>query len=137
MFGDWILYGENSRRQNFSRVMLHDTTTGEERILAESSYTRFSVFQGQVNGDYATYHRDRKGHSDVFVYQISTGDRTKVPNPNDRYNYRGAVTATARSTTRVRPRVRQQRSDLSLVGHRACRPGPHQRPSGRQGDRRP
>jgi hypothetical protein len=93
MSGDWILYGENSRRQNFSRVMLHDTTPGEERILAESSYTRFSVFQGQVNGDYATYHRDRKGHSDVFAYQISTGERTKVPNPNDRYNYRGAVTA--------------------------------------------
>jgi hypothetical protein len=93
MSGDWILYGENSRRQDFSRVMLHNTTTDEERIVAQSSYARFSVFQGQVNGDYATYHRDRRGHSDVFVYQISTGDRTKVPNPNDRYNYRGAVTA--------------------------------------------
>jgi hypothetical protein len=93
MSGDWILYGENSRRQDFSRVMLHNTTTDEERIVAESSFAKFSVFQGQVNGDYATYHRDRKGHSDVFVYQISTGDRTKVPNPNDRYNYRGAVTA--------------------------------------------
>jgi hypothetical protein len=93
MSGDWILYGENSRRQDFSRVMLHNTTTDGERIVAQSSYARFSVFQGQVNGDYATYHRDRRGHSDVFVYQISTGDRTKVPNPNDRYNYRGAVTA--------------------------------------------
>jgi hypothetical protein len=93
MSGDWILYGENSRRQNFSRVMLHNTTTAEERIVAQSTFTRFSVFQGQVNGAYATYHNDRRGHSDVFVYQISTRDRTKVPNPNDRYNYRGAVTA--------------------------------------------
>jgi hypothetical protein len=37
MSGDWILYGENSRRQDFSRVMLHNTTTDEERIVAESS----------------------------------------------------------------------------------------------------
>jgi hypothetical protein len=47
MSGEWILYGENSQRQDFSRVMLHNTATDEERILAESSYARFSVFQGQ------------------------------------------------------------------------------------------
>lgn len=90
--GDWILYGENSRGSDFSRVMLHDRSTGEERTLAESSFDAFNVWQGQVNGDYAVYYRTGRAWN-VVVYQISTGQRTTVPNPNNRFNYTPAVTA--------------------------------------------
>lgn len=90
--GTWILYGENSRRQDFSRVMLHDTSTGEERILTESSYRAFNVWQGQVSGDYAVYYKTSRAWN-VFVYTISTGQTTKVPNPNHKDNYRPAITA--------------------------------------------
>ena len=90
--GEWILYGENSRKQNFSRVMLHNTNTGEERILAESSYKKFNVWQGQVSGDYAVYATTaRIWH--VVVYQISTGHRTEVPSRHDMPVYTPAVTA--------------------------------------------
>jgi len=91
--GDWILYGENSRPQDFSHVILHNTTTREERILAASTFERFTVFQDQVTGDYAVYHKHTPRRSNVIVYQISTGKRTRVPNPNDRFNVSAAVTA--------------------------------------------
>ena len=90
--GDWVLYGENNERRDFSRVKLHKDSTGEERTLTESSYTAFNVWQGQVNGDYAVYSRTGRAWN-VFVYQISTGLRTTVPNPNDKFNYSPAVTA--------------------------------------------
>lgn len=91
MSGDWILYGENSRGRHFSRVMLHNASTGEERTLAESTFTAFNVWQGQVSGDYAVYYKTSTWNA--FIYQISTGDTTKVPNPNDRPTYTPAVTA--------------------------------------------
>ena len=87
--GDWVLYGENRPEGNWSRVNLFNLTTGEQRTLAESTFRAFSVDAGQVAGDYAVY---GKGPN-VFVYRISTGNKTKVPVPKDRWNYTPAVTA--------------------------------------------
>jgi hypothetical protein len=61
MAGDWILYGENSRRQDFSRVMLHNTTTD-----------RYN-YRGAVTADGTAYYvRSAKGcGNNVRIYRWS------------------------------------------------------------------
>jgi len=96
--GDWILYGQvwGSRPQN-ARIILHDRNTAETRILDEQiGKPRRVLYPGQVNGDFATWDRFTPlAHTEnVFLYQISTQTKTKIPVPAGRVQYSSSVTPT-------------------------------------------
>jgi hypothetical protein len=96
--GDWILYGQQwgSHPVN-GRVILHDTNTAETRILDEQiGKPRRLLSPGQVNGDFATWDRYTPlSHADnVFLYQISTQTKTKIPVPTGKVQYSSSVTPT-------------------------------------------
>jgi hypothetical protein len=96
--GEWILYGQQwgSHPVN-GRVILHDTNTAETRILDEQiGKPRRLLSPGQVSGDFATWDRYTPlGRSDnVFLYQISTQTKTKIPVPTGKVQYSSSVTPT-------------------------------------------
>ena len=96
--GDWILYGQQwgSRPLN-GRVILHDTNTAETRVLDEQiGKPRRLLFPGQVSGDFATWDRYTPlAHTEnVFLYQISTQTKTKIPVPTGKVQYSSSVTPT-------------------------------------------
>ena len=96
--GDWILYGQRwgSHPVN-GRVILHDTNTAETRILDEQiGKPRRILYPGQVNGDFATWDRFTPlAHTEnVFLYQISTQTKTKIPVPAGKVQYSSSVTPT-------------------------------------------
>jgi hypothetical protein len=76
-------------------VILHDTNTAETRILDERVNRRHSqVDPGQVNGDYATWgsFNSHTHVANVFLYQISTQTKTKIPVPAGKEQYSASVT---------------------------------------------
>jgi hypothetical protein len=94
--GDWILYGQiwSHRPQNW-RVILHNTNTSDTRILDERlNRPHTEVDPGQVNGDYATWetYNSHTRLSNAFLYQISTGTKTKLPRPTGKVQYYPSVT---------------------------------------------
>ena len=94
--GDWVLYGQTwSFRPRNWRVILHNTNTSETRILDERVNRRHTqVTPGQVNGDYATWssYNSRTSTGNVFLYQISTATKTKLPAPTGKVQYFSSVT---------------------------------------------
>jgi hypothetical protein len=77
--GNWILFGRSAFDRNRSRVLLHNTSTGQTITLADVQGKSIRVDPGQVSGDYAVW--DRCAHvCNVFRYQISTGQTTRIPN---------------------------------------------------------
>jgi len=96
--GDWILYGQEwgSRPVN-GRIILHDTNTAETRILDEQiGKPKRILTPGQVNGDFATWDRytSLSRTDNVFLYQISTQTKTKIPVPTGKLQYSSSVTPT-------------------------------------------
>jgi hypothetical protein len=96
--GEWILYGQQwgSHPVN-GRVILHDSNTAETRILDEQIGKPGRLLSpGQVNGDFATWDRYTPlARSDnVFLYQISTQTKTKIPVPTGNVQYSSSVTPT-------------------------------------------
>jgi hypothetical protein len=92
--GDWLLFGRADRR--LQRIILHNMTTGEERVLAKARGGRHIVYPGQVNGTWATYTRCVPG-CDVIRYHIQTGTKTTVARPEPRRpldQYAASVTST-------------------------------------------
>ena len=68
--------------------MLHRISTGKEIIL-DSITTKGSayVYTGQLSGDYVTWERcTATTGCDVYVYRISTGKKTKVPDRRQEYS---------------------------------------------------
>ena len=96
--GDWILYGQQwGSRPLHGRVILHDTNTAETRILDEHiSPLKRTLSAGQVSGDFATWDRytPRAQADNVFLYQISTQTKNKIPVPYPEIQYSSSVTPT-------------------------------------------
>ena len=96
--GDWILYGQEWGPSPFNdRIILHDTNTAETRILDEQiGKPNRTLTPGQVSGDFATWDRYTPlGRTDnVFLYQISTQTKTKIPVPTGKLQYSSSVTPT-------------------------------------------
>ena len=122
--GDWILYGQTwSFRPRNWRVILHNTNTSETRILDERVNRRHTdVVPGQVNGDYATWssYNSRTRTGNVFLYQISTATKTKLPAPTGKVQYFSSVTP-AGTVFYVRSGARlwqPRRAARILDGHR-------------------
>ena len=98
--GDYLLFTRSNfnrvgLRRAWTRVILVDVTTGDQTVLRERSVRRSFLISDQVNGDWATFEscRIRGGaftNCNVFRYEISTADLTKVPNPGQQ-QYAGGV----------------------------------------------
>ena len=91
--GQWVMFGrENLRtRPVKTRVLLYDTATSQTITLVDTA--GFSE-PGQVNGDYAVYTHCGRVTCNVFRYQISTGQRVRMPNAlSRRVQYAPSVSA--------------------------------------------
>ena len=88
---DHLLFSRGPAQGTFSkRVFLYDFTTPGLTLLATAP-TGGSVTADSISGDFATYTVcPSSGRCNVFRYKISTGGRTKMPNP-DRATYWSSV----------------------------------------------
>jgi hypothetical protein len=91
--GDYLLFGRDNAHTGANRVMLFNTNTETDMVLASQHSPNAFVFPGQVSGDYAVYYRC--GNTcNVFVYDIMAGGTpTKIPNPNGKLQYAPSVAA--------------------------------------------
>ena len=100
--GDWLLFTRNnSPMAGFGalryRVILFNTSTSEQRVLATLRGRNHYLESNQVSGDWATYEscdlkRGIFSNCQVSLYQISTDTLTQLPNP-DRQQYSSSVTS--------------------------------------------
>jgi len=99
--GDYLLFTRtNSNRVGFNkswrRVVLFNLMTGEETVLRERLSRRTYLVSNQVNGDWATFESCRFDldvgftNCNVFRYEISAADLTKIENPGQQ-QYGGGV----------------------------------------------
>ena len=77
--GDWILFGRERLDPNRWRVFLHNTSTSQTIPLADVLGKGTRADPGQVSGDYAVWDQCADHVCNVFRYQISTGQTTKIP----------------------------------------------------------
>jgi hypothetical protein len=87
--GNFLLFDRDrfARRTIVERIVLYNTLTDAQTILAESE--RKLLLSGQVNGDWAAY-TVCGATCNVFRHQISTTTTDKVPNP-DKVQYAASV----------------------------------------------
>ena len=78
--GDWILFGREPLVRDRWRVLLHNTSTAQTITLADVQGTSTRADPGQVSGDYAVWDRCTHHVCNVYRYQISTGQTTRIPN---------------------------------------------------------
>jgi hypothetical protein len=82
--GRWLLFGRlygNGTR----RIILFDLSTNTARRLDKVRRDRAFIAPGQVNGDYAVWHKCRSARKcDVVRYHIPDGARRTIPNPTGR-----------------------------------------------------
>jgi hypothetical protein len=78
--GDWILFGREAAARNRWRVLLHNTSTDQTITLADVQGKTTRADPGQVSGDYAVWDRCAHHVCNVYRYQISTGQTTRIPN---------------------------------------------------------
>ncbi len=94
---------ENSNVRPVSdRIVLHNTNTGETRVLMTQVGTPdWVLFADQVNGDYASWTRwvKRTLTVDVFRYQISTATLQSFSGRSGRSSTRRRWRRTERCTT--------------------------------------
>jgi hypothetical protein len=93
--GDWILFGREAAARNRWRVLLHNTSTDQTLTLADVQGKTTRADPGQVSGDYAVWDRCAHHVCNVYRYQISTGQTTKIPNTlTGQIQYYPSVTGT-------------------------------------------
>ena len=82
--GRWLLFGRlygNGTR----RIILFDLSSNTARRLDKVRRNRAFLAPGQVNGDYAVWHKCRSARKcDVVRYHIPDGARRTIPNPTGR-----------------------------------------------------
>ena len=79
----WLLFGRLARRSNTRRVILFDLSTGEGKTLAKVRGRQTFLAPGQVGGDWAVWSRcAARSPCKVVRYQISTGERDVIADPN-------------------------------------------------------
>lgn len=91
MDGDYLVFNRDTylRERTTYRVVLHQISTGKEVILDSitSKGQAAYVYTGQLTGDYVTWERCTKTNGcDVYIYRISTGKTTKVPDRRQEYS---------------------------------------------------
>jgi hypothetical protein len=100
--GDWLVFRRTnsnlvSRSKAFVRLILVNLDTLERRRLVDAMDRNRYVVTDQVNGDWLTYEtcrieRFQYSNCQQFLYEISTGSKTVLPNPGLQ-QYAGGVTS--------------------------------------------
>jgi len=93
--GDWLLFGRNNNATPTQRVILHNQTTHEERLLATVTRRAHFLVPGQVNGNWATYMRCTPV-CNVIRYDITAQTKKTLGKPattRPREQYGPSVTA--------------------------------------------
>jgi hypothetical protein len=79
--GRWLLFGR-LYASGTRRIILFDLSTNTARRLDKVRRDGAFLAPGQVNGDYAVWHKCRSARKcDVVRYHISDGARQTIPNP--------------------------------------------------------
>jgi hypothetical protein len=94
--GNWLLYGRDDNSTPTQRVVLHNSSTHEERLLSGITKASHYLQADQVNGNWATYTRCRPV-CNVVRYDIGLQTRMTLGKPvttRPRHQYAGAVTST-------------------------------------------
>ena len=90
--GDWLLFGRSPLFAPPWRVLLFNLRTHELRTLTRPR--RAFTQPGSVSGYYATWYRcERLTRCAIYLYDISTRARVRVPNPLRRAPFGVAVTS--------------------------------------------
>ena len=91
MSGQWLLFARLAPN-GLRRLFLFDLQTNAARVLDRIRGANAFIAPGQVNGDYAVWHKCRSGTTcNVFLYDISQQEKTVVPNPEDRNQHAASV----------------------------------------------
>lgn len=77
MSGDWLLFGRDVY-QGPEQMILHNLTTGEQRVLDTQRGERGYLLSGQVNGNFAVWSKCLVNACDVFRYDITARTRTAM-----------------------------------------------------------
>ena len=94
--GPWVLFGRLNKSNDRRLLILHNLDSGGRRVLHRIRGADAFIGPGQVNGDYAVWWRcPNTGRCQVYRYQISTGAKTKMPNPG---KYQRAPSVNAEGT---------------------------------------
>ncbi len=91
--GDWLLFGRRSSAARADLVLLRNLVTGETRELGRLRWGKRTIAEpGQVNENYAVWFRCTPA-CDVFLYDITAGTTTRIPNPDRRQQYSPSITS--------------------------------------------
>jgi len=91
MSGTSLLFGR-LQGNGTRRLILFDLSTGLGRMLARTRGPDAFLAPGQVNGDWAVWHRCRsESECNIVLYRISTGESQVIPNPRDRKQHSPSV----------------------------------------------
>ena len=91
--GDYLLFDRDrfTSRRAVERIVLFNTDTDAEIVLAEADSNRTYLESGQVNGNWVVYFFCRGSNCNTFRYDILGEETTKVPNPGDLQQYSPSV----------------------------------------------
>ena len=91
--GDYLLFDRDreARRPLVERIVLHNTVTGVETILAEDIRAHKYLASGQVNGNWAVYYFCGTLVCNVFRYDLTSEETRKVPNRGNKQQYASSV----------------------------------------------
>ena len=84
IFGDYLLFDreDSSGGTTTQDIVLYNTSTDEETLLAHTESDEEFFQSGQVNGNWAVYFQcESSGTCDVFRYDIGGETTVTVPNP--------------------------------------------------------
>jgi hypothetical protein len=91
--GDWLLFGRRTIAGDKRRIILYNRARDAVRLLDITSSTSTFLAPGQVNGNWAVWHRCKPPTKcDVYRYNIALRATRKIPNPTDKSQYAASVT---------------------------------------------
>jgi hypothetical protein len=91
MSGQWLLFARLAPN-GLRRLVLFDLAANSARVVDRIRGANAFIAPGQVNGDYAVWHKCRSNTAcNVFLYDISERTKTVVPNPEGRNQHAASV----------------------------------------------
>jgi hypothetical protein len=91
--GDWLLFGRRNARRTRRKVILFNRATLTHRVLDVTSSGSAFLAPGQVNGNWAVWHRCKPPtRCNVYRYNIRLRIAKRIPNPTGRSQYAASVT---------------------------------------------